>query len=153
MGKRRQAREVALQLLYAIEITQEEVTEMLASAWVGTLLTEETRDFVTRLALGAAAHRSEIDGLIQTWSANWSLDRIAFVERNILRMALYELLYMPEIPPKVTINEAVEIAKRYGAEDAPAFVNGILDRINHEVIRRPETVSDVAPDYAQYLPA
>ena len=153
MGKRRQAREVALQLLYAIDVAHEDVTELVGSAWVAPLLTDTTREFVTRLVLGAAAHRSDIDALIQTWSTNWSLDRIALVERNILRMALYELLYMTEIPPKVTINEAVEIAKRYGAEEASAFVNGVLDRINQEVICRPAAVSEGLPDYSQYLPA
>jgi N utilization substance protein B len=78
-------------------------------------------------------HRDEIDAMIQTWSEHWSLARIGLVERNILRLAIYELLFGPELPPNVVINEAVEVAKRYGAQEAGLFINGILDRIKHEV--------------------
>jgi transcription antitermination factor NusB len=77
-----------------------------------------------------------IDALIQTASLHWSLERIGLVERNILRVAIYELMYMPDIPPKVTINEAVEISKKNGAEEAWQFVNGILDRIKQDMDQR-----------------
>ena len=133
MATRRRGREAALQLLYAIEITHADVKEVLASSWAHALTAARTREFTGALLQGVLASRDEIDALIREWSANWSLERIGLVERNILRVAIYELLFMPEIPPNVTINEAIEVAKRYGAEDAPAFVNGILDRIKNQV--------------------
>lgn len=133
MGTRRRGREVALQFLYAQEITQTEPAQFLQASWVQESLRAETRDFTLALVTGVLALQQEIDALIQEWSAHWTIERIALVERNILRLAIYELLHIPDIPPNVTINEAIEIAKRYGSEEAPAFINGILDRIKHEV--------------------
>lgn len=135
MGKRRQAREAALKLLYALEITHADVHEVLTAPWTTVVVPEAVRDFTTTLVIGVMAHREEIDALIRTTSMHWSLDRIGQVERNILRFAVYELLYMADIPPKVTLNEAVEVAKKYGAVEASVFVNGILDRIKHETAR------------------
>lgn len=146
MGKRRQAREVALKLLYALECTQAEVDTVLATSWTIAAESEEMEDaelhemsrgaraFTAALVSGVMAQRDDIDALIQAASLHWSLERIGLVERNLLRFAIYELLYMADIPPKVTINEAVEIAKRYGAADASVFINGILDRITHDVV-------------------
>jgi N utilization substance protein B len=134
MGKRRQGRETALKLLYALEVTQSKTGEVLASPWVKQLILPDSRDFVTTLVTGVMEHRDEIDTLIQVWSEHWSLARIGMVERNILRLAIYELLFLPDIPPNVTINEAVEVTKRYGAQDAWLFINGILDRIKHEAM-------------------
>jgi transcription antitermination factor NusB len=133
MGRRRQSREAALQLLYALEIRRTDVSEVLREAWAETMLFSEIRDFTTTLITGVIRHRDEIDAFIQECSTNWSLERIGLVERNILRFAIYELCFLPDIPPNVTINEAVEVAKKYGTEEAPAFINGILDRIKHAV--------------------
>jgi N utilization substance protein B len=146
MGKRRQAREAALKLLYALEMTQVRAEEILAAPWTLDIVPEEAREFTTALVLGAMTHREDIDVLIQTASLHWSLERIGLVERNILRSAIYELLYMPDIPPKVTINEAVEIAKRYGAAEASVFVNGILDRIKQDALPRPQEALSTVPD-------
>lgn len=137
MATRRRGREAALQLLYALEVTQTDVSAVLHTAWAQAMMAEETRDFTMALVQGVLVHRDEIDGLIQEWSAHWSLERIALVERSILRFAIYELLYMPDIPPNVTINEAIEVAKKYGSGEAAAFINGILDRIKHEVVQQP----------------
>ena len=139
MATRRRGREAAVQLLYAIEITHAKVEEVLGSSWARTLTASRTREFTGALLQGVLDSRDEIDALIREWSANWSLERIGLVERNILRVAIYELLFMPEIPPNVTINEAIEVAKRYGAEDAPSFVNGILDRIKNQIAPSEET--------------
>ena len=139
MATRRRGREAALQLLYAVEITEANVEEVLASSWAHALTAVRTREFTGALLRGVIASRDEIDALIREWSANWSLERIGLVERNILRFAIYELLFMPEIPPNVTINEAIEVAKRYGAEDAPSFINGILDRIKNQVAPSEDT--------------
>jgi N utilization substance protein B len=97
------------------------------------MLSPEIRDFTTTLVTGVIQRRDEIDAFIQECSTNWSLERIGMVERNILRFAIYELCFLPDIPPNVTINEAVEVAKKYGTEEAPAFINGILDRVKHAV--------------------
>ena len=98
---------------------------------------QEADEFLKRLVLGVLEHCQEFDRLIEQYSENWRLDRINMVDRNILRMALFELLYCEEIPPKVTINEAIDLGKRYGSEDSGSFINGILDRIQNEVVRKP----------------
>lgn len=134
MSTRRRGREVALQLLYALEITHADAEQTLTAPWVEELLSPVMGDFTLALVRGVVAHREAIDVLIQEASTNWSLERIALVERNILRYAIHELVFMPEIPPNVTINEAVEVAKKYGTEEAPAFINGILDRIKRDML-------------------
>jgi transcription antitermination factor NusB len=136
MGRRRRGRETALKLLYAVDVTQEPIEDLLQSSWVEGLAPDGVREFAAVLALGVRRHRDEIDTMVQEWSMNWSLERIGIIERNILRFAIYELLFLPDIPPNVTINEAVEVAKRYGTNEAPAFINGILDRIKQEVDAR-----------------
>lgn len=133
MGKRRQGREAALKLLYALDVTHATAAEVLTASWVEQIIPPESQEFVVTLVTGVHVRGEEIDALIQGWSEHWSLTRIGTVERNILRLAIYELLFLPDIPANVTINEAVEVAKRYGAQDAWFFINGILDRIKHEV--------------------
>ena len=133
MGRRRQSREVALKLLYALDITRDAAKEVVRTSWAEAMMSDEIRVFTTTLVTGVIRHRNEIDAFIQECSTNWSLERIGMVERNILRFAIYELCFLPDIPPNVTINEAVEVAKKYGTEEAPAFINGILDRIKHVV--------------------
>lgn len=89
--------------------------------------------FLDRLVRGVSTHREEIDRLIEGHSEHWRLERMPPVDRNILRITAFELLYCEEVPPRVSVNEAVELAKRFGSEDSPAFVNGILDRIMTEI--------------------
>ena len=99
---------------------------------------EEGEDeFAKRIVLGVMEHRQEIDRLIKERSENWRLDRMTIIDRNILRIAIFELLYCDDIPPKVTLNEAIDLGKRYGSEESGSFINGILDRIQNEVIRKP----------------
>src|SRR5215467_1406067 len=136
MGRRRQSREAALKLLYALDITRADVKEVVRTPWAEALMSDNIRDFTTTLVTGVIQCRDEIDAFIQECSTNWSLERIGLVERNILRFAIYELCFLPDIPPNVTINEAVEVAKKYGTQEAPAFINGILDRIKHAVGQR-----------------
>ncbi len=88
--------------------------------------------YLKKLVAGVAAHLEELDALIVRFSEHWRLERMTVVDRNLLRLAVFELLYQPKIPPKVAINEAVEMAKRYGSEDSGAFINGILDQIRKE---------------------
>jgi N utilization substance protein B len=149
MGRRRRGREVALQLLYALDITHDKLSDLLAAPWLETMVPEAVRDFAITLVTGVVEQRETIDTLVREWSANWSLDRIGVVERNILRFAIYELLFLPEIPPNVTINEAVEVAKRYGTEESPSFINGILDRIKHEVLPCEVDEHSALPDLSE----
>jgi transcription antitermination factor NusB len=137
-----------MKLLYALDITRAKVQEVLRAPWTETIVPEELRDFTTTLVTGVVQQRDAIDALIQECSTNWSLERIGLVERNILRFAIYELCFLPEVPPNVTINEAVEVAKKYGTEEAPAFINGILDHIKHAMGQRPGQVSGASLSYS-----
>ena len=137
MGIRRKSREFALQVLYQLNISKQDPLTALTQFREHFLSDEEADAFQKRLVLGVLEHCSELDQLIERYSENWRLDRINLIERNILRMAIFELLFCEEIPPKVTINEAIDLGKRYGSEDSGSFINGILDRIQHEVVRKP----------------
>lgn len=130
MGRRRKSRELALQILYQYDTGSSPLEEILESFWEsqGSPL-PEVRLFAEDLARGALGHQEEIDSLARKLSEHWVLERMAVVDRNIIRLAIYELLYRNDIPPKVTINESVEIAKKYSTKDSGAFVNGILDRV------------------------
>lgn len=129
MLERRKARHQALHILYQREITEEPVSRILEQ---GTYSEEdgEPADFCRQILLGVEAHQSRIDALIGRTSDNWTLSRMPLVDRNILRLAVYELLYLEDVPDSVTINEAVEMAKLYGGEDSSKFVNGILGRLS-----------------------
>jgi len=137
LGKRRRSREFVLQVLYQLDITKQDPIKTLALTKEHFTPKEEDNEFVERIVLGVLEHCKEIDRFIEQYSENWRLDRMATIDRNILRMAIFELLYCKEIPPKVTLNEAVDLGKRFGSEDSGSFVNGILDRIQNEVIRKP----------------
>jgi N utilization substance protein B len=137
LGRRRKSREFALQVLYQLNITKQDVTQALTQFQENFLPNGEADDFLKRLVLGVTEHRAELDRLIERYSENWRLDRINLIERNLLRMALFELLYCEEIPPKVTINEAIDLGKKYGSEESGSFINGLLDRIQNEVVRKP----------------
>jgi N utilization substance protein B len=137
LGRRRRSRELALQALYQLNITKQDVTALLAQFQDHFLPGGAPDEFLRRLVLGVLKHCEELDRLIERYSENWRLDRIDVIDRNILRMALFELLYCEDIPPKVTINEAIDLGKRYGSEDSGSFINGILDRIQNEVVRKP----------------
>ena len=137
MRKRRKSRECALQVLFQLNITKQEAVKALSQFQEHFSSDGEADEFLKRLVLGVLEHRQELDRLIEQYSENWRLDRINIIERNILRMALFELLYCEEIPPKVSINEAIDLGKRYGSGDSGGFINGILDRIQNEVVRKP----------------
>ncbi|KAB2842262.1 transcription antitermination factor NusB [bacterium] len=145
MGNRRKAREVSLQLLYETELAHKsgkEVAErflkdpyclLLEGSDLAPAALEEVRDFTRQITEGVSNNVHEIDRLIEGHSTHWKVSRMASVDRNILRMAVFELLYCQDIPASVTINEAIEIAKKYGTEESGAFVNGILDHIAKEL--------------------
>ncbi|MFA5142720.1 MAG: transcription antitermination factor NusB [Candidatus Omnitrophota bacterium] len=134
MRKRTKAREIALKILYAVDITGDEPKECIDRYWKGEEDKDaEVRAFANSLVLGTANKLKEIDKIISGVATNWHLERMAVIDRNILRFAAYELLFIAEIPPKVTINEAIDIAKRYGDSESGKFVNGILDKINKDI--------------------
>jgi N utilization substance protein B len=137
LGRRRKSREFALKVLYQLNITKQDVIAVLNQFQEHFLSNGEADEFLKRLVLGVLEHGPELDRLIEQYSENWHLDRINIIERNILRMAIFELLYCEEIPPKVSINEAIDLGKRYGSQDSGSFINGILDRIQNEVARKP----------------
>src|SRR5262249_23987815 len=129
MGSRRKARECALQILYQIDMSGASSDDAMRAFWQNFEHPADVAEFATNLVNGVTAHLGPIDQLIHDSSRNWKLDRMARVDRNILRIAVFELIHRPEIPKKVTLNEAIEIAKRFGSEDSSAFINGILDHI------------------------
>jgi transcription antitermination protein NusB len=136
MGKRREGREAAVQFLFQDDLNKTEaLPQALEEFWKLRDATTRTRQFATELINGVLQHHDAIDERIRKVTANYELHRIAPVDRNILRVAIYEMLYTSEVPPVVCINEAIEIAKRFGSEDSGRFVNGILDRLKEEVVR------------------
>ena len=137
MGKRRRSREFTLQVLYQLEITKQGALQAMVQLRENFSPGEEEDEFTKRIVLGVTEHRQEIDRLIEERSENWRLNRMTIIDRNILRIAIFELLYCGDIPPKVTLNEAIDLGKRYGSEESGSFINGILDRIQNEVIRKP----------------
>jgi len=130
MGARREARELALQALYQLDMTPgSDPTPGLALFWAHFDRRDEVQAFARELVDGVRAHQERIDSLIAESAEHWRLPRLSRVDRNLLRLASFELLARPDIPAPVTINEAVELARRYGSEDSAAFVNGVLDHI------------------------
>jgi transcription antitermination protein NusB len=133
MGSRRKAREAAVQVLYQIDLSGEDPEPALALFFQHLTPDGEAREFAGELVRGCVAQRDAIDAKIREVSRHWRLERMARVDRNILRLGTFELMFLPDVPRKVTLNEAVELAKRFGDEDSPAFVNGVLDRIASEI--------------------
>jgi N utilization substance protein B len=129
VGVRREGRELALQLLYALDMNPIKIQETLQLSRENSRSAEHVRIFAEELAAGVMANLDEIDKLIAGTSKNWAISRMAKVDLNILRLAVFELVFRSDIPRNVTINEAIEVAKKFGTEDSPAFINGILDEI------------------------
>ena len=134
MGNRRKGREFALQILFEIEFSHEKLKQALEVFWNENEASPEIKSFTEDLVSGTLRNASEIDAMIEGSSTNWKLSRMASVDRNLLRQATYELLYLKDIPASVTINEAVEIAKKFGTEESSSFINGILDKIAKEKV-------------------
>jgi N utilization substance protein B len=146
MLERTRARRQALQILYQREITDQMVVEILDA---GTYNAEdgEPTEYCRGLALGTEAHQAAIDAEIEATSQHWSLMRMPFVDRNILRLAVFEILFEDEVPDSVVINEAVEMAQVYGGDDSSKFVNGVLGRIAEvHAAHDDAAATDIAPD-------
>lgn len=131
MGKRRKAREAALQVLFQTEFNDNSIDDILRFFWKNKKSDKETREFSRGLVKNVLAHKDEIDLAIQSVSKNWRLSRMAVLDRCILRIAVCELSFDADIPPAIVINEAIEIAKKYSGTEAANFINGILDAVKN----------------------
>jgi N utilization substance protein B len=139
-GTRRNARELTTQFLYQHDLCNGAVEEALALFWqTRPDVSGAARKFAEELIRGCIENRALIDEKIQKYTEHWELSRIAAVDRNILRLAIYEMLFRDDIPPVVSINEAVDIAKKYSTQESGAFVNGILDRLKADLPRPART--------------
>jgi len=130
MGKRRKARESTLQILFQLEFDDSQRDKTISQFLENKKADIEETDLCTRLICGIAANQAEIDKIIQSASQHWRMARMAIVDKNILRMAAYEMLYDKNLAPAIIINEAIEIAKKYSSGQSATFINGILDALN-----------------------
>jgi len=130
MGNRRRSRELAMQVLFQIDINGDDSKEAVELFCGHFQVPKKAKPFFLELVDGVRARRDEIDRLLEQFSDNWKISRMSGMDRNIMRVAVYELLYCDDIPAKVSINEAIDIGKKFGTEQSPAFINGILDSIN-----------------------
>ena len=138
---RRQAREWAVQLLFQTEFNPDNLDQALADFWNDEEKKPSERDttYVNEVVHGVIEKRREVDRTISKYTQNWDVDRLGVLDRTILRVAVYEMLFRSDIPPVVSINEAVEIAKAYISKESGRFVNGVLDRIQKELDRPSRT--------------
>ena len=135
--KRRRAREYALQILFQLDVTNSELSnDVMRDFWENITEDDDVKEFTDDIVTGTRKNIEEIDSVLNSTAENWSIDRMAVVDRNVLRAATYELLYRPDIPPSVIINEAIEISKKYSTGDSASFINGILDKI--QKFRKPQ---------------
>ncbi len=130
MGGRRLSREMALKVLFQIDLVSTNIEEALKYTFEDGEFSDEVKEFSLILVKGVMSNFSEIDKVIRNYTNNWSLERITNIDRNILRMAIYEILHLKNIPKSVSINEAVELAKKYGTKSSSSFVNGVLGKID-----------------------
>jgi N utilization substance protein B len=129
MGTRRQARELAMQALFYMDMQKDASEEMLEDFCGCFCPSKKSRPFLIKLVTGVLGTKGRIDALVERFSQNWQISRMSCVDRNVMRIAVYEMLYCDDIPPKVSINEAIDIGKKFGTEESGAFINGIMDSI------------------------
>jgi N utilization substance protein B len=139
MRGRRKAREIALQVLYGLNFENIDVQNALDLFWSNFVAPKTAKEFAAFLVQGTCEHKEELDKLIAGCSDNWSLGRMSKVDINILRLAVFEFLYCEDIPPKVTLNEAVDLGKTFGSENSGSFINGILDALNLKLNKKNAT--------------
>jgi transcription antitermination factor NusB len=127
--KRTRSRELALQFLYMLDLRGGDFLKEAEGFLRGEERDASTREFALHLIRGTAERLASIDQVIREIAQNWDIERMAVIDRNVLRMATYELVHCPDIPPKVSINEAIELGKRYSTQNSGGFINGVLDRV------------------------
>jgi len=143
MGLRRTGREYALQFLFAIDFNKDKLTknvvdEKLSSFWknLNPYFNSQSREFAEKLIRSTLENKNKIDSHLKKVSENWKLDRMSAVDRNILRIGISEFLFFDDIDYDVTINESIEIAKKFGTEKSPSFINGVLDKVKKELSKK-----------------
>jgi N utilization substance protein B len=135
MGTRRQARELAMQALFYMDMRRDASEEMLENFCDCFCPSKKSRPFFLKLVNGVLGTKDKIDALVERFSQNWNISRMSCVDRNIMRIAVYEMLYCDDIPLKVSINEAVDIGKKFGTQESGAFINGIMDSVREELVK------------------
>lgn len=136
MGRRRKARELAVKVLFHLEFNLDDRAEVFDVIWESFHFPQEAKTFSWELVSGVYENRDVIDNMITKASKNWRLSRMSIVDKCILRLATYEILFMDDIPPKVSIDEAIELGKKFGDKDSPRFINGVLDNIHNRFLER-----------------
>jgi len=149
MKRRSRARELALQALYQVDLTRDDDRKKIDAFLDDQELEEEPREFARTLVHGTLDNQAEIDAMISEVTQNWAISRMAVIDRNVLRLAAHELLHREDIPPKVSINEAIEIGKRFSTTNSGAFINGILDKIMNHHAPAADSDEDEAPPDAE----
>jgi N utilization substance protein B len=144
MATRRHAREWAVQLLFQLDLNPSAIDGALKEFWSTTESDSKSRDFAEKLVRGVCANREQIDEALSSFTSNWELHRIGVVERNVMRMSIFELLYCDDVPAVVSINEAVDLAKFFSVRESGRFVNGVLDRARKELISKGDEPSAVS---------
>jgi transcription antitermination protein NusB len=129
MGRRRQSREIAFKIIFQIDVGKLNSDEVISYFLGEQKGSEAVLEYARELAQGVTAHKSKIDSVIKDNTHKWKLERIASVDRSLLRLATYEIVHCPHVPKNVVINEAIELAKKYSTDDSSSFINGILDKI------------------------
>lgn len=135
MGRRRRARECALQMLFQLDLTRAAPEAVFRQFWSPQERDDDLRRFAERLVLGTARRREDLDEVVAVSAQHWRIERMAVVDRNVLRMAVFEMIWEADTPPIVIIDEAVEVAKKFGSEESGGFINGILDHVRRRLER------------------
>lgn len=148
MGKRRKARECALQILFQLEFADGELDSVLNDYWGYQKQPAEVKEYAEWLVRGIREHQAEVDRKIQEASRNWRLERMANVDRNVLRIAVFEMLFEKNLAAPIIINEAIEIAKKFSGQEAGVFVNGILDGVYRNLKKQTENPDTRSSDKA-----
>ena len=148
MGRRRKAREETLRILFRLEFEENLAETELDKYWEDKKASEEIKEYSNWLVNGIVSNQREIDNIIQQVSEHWRISRMALVDRNILRMAVFELLYEENLAPAIVINEAIEIAKKYSGDEAATFVNGVLDAIRKSLKDIKKSLKEKGRDHA-----
>ncbi|SMB94868.1 NusB antitermination factor [Desulfonispora thiosulfatigenes DSM 11270] len=130
--KRRVAREKSLQALYQVDVTKENIQEVITQRLEDETIDEKAKEFIVNIIEGTVAHTEEIDKIIKNYAVDWTIERMSIVDRNILRIAIYEMNYSKMTPIKVILNEAIELAKIFGSDKSPKFINGVLGKIKED---------------------
>ena len=153
MKKRTRSRELALQFLYMLDLRGPDFLHEAESYLRGEESEKATREFALHLVRGTAEHLDEINDMIRQVAQNWDIERMAVIDRNVLRMATYELLHCPDIPPKVSLNEAIELGKRYSTQNSGGFINGVLDKIKDRFATPPPALPREVEEKTQEVDA